>query len=99
MRIKAIWVSINPFHPDINSLMYEKIAEVPDDSDFIGLVSDAKNDSKQGYQLKSLIILKPNEGDEGKKSSYHNNGKCKIKGKCLFKPYHDGDCYTCTKTI
>jgi hypothetical protein len=34
-----------------------------------------------------------------KSGSYYDNGKCKIKGKCKYKPYHDGDCYDCSKVI
>ena len=34
-----------------------------------------------------------------KSVSYYDNGKCKIKGKCKYKPYRDGDCYDCSKVI
>lgn len=49
MKVKAIWRSKNPFHPDIDRLSYSKTVEVPDDTDMDELKKFAIEDSKDGY--------------------------------------------------
>jgi len=51
MKVKAYWVSINPFRPNVNDLAYTKIVEVPDDTDMEDLKKFAEKDSKEGYRF------------------------------------------------
>ena len=54
MKIKAIWKSKNPFHPDVTQLSYTKIVEVPDDTDMEELKQFAIKDSRPGYTFDKL---------------------------------------------
>lgn len=57
MKVKAIWRSKNPFHPDIDRLSYSKTVEVPDDTDMDELKKFAIEDSLDGYFFSKFEIL------------------------------------------
>ena len=61
MKVKATWISINPFIPDFDQLGYSKTIDIPDNSNLEEIERFARKDSINGYRFDKLEILNKTE--------------------------------------